>query len=35
MGVTPNKGYGPPIQGTAHISEVNRARKVKSDAGGM
>jgi len=29
--VIPNKGYGPPIYGTAYISEVNRA-KVKSDA---
>jgi len=31
-GMTPNKVYGPPIWGTAFISEVNRARKVKSDA---
>jgi len=27
-GVT-TKGYGPPLWGTPHISEVNRARKVK------
>ena len=30
-GVTPNKGYGPPIWRN-FLSEVNRARKVKSDA---
>jgi len=28
----PNKGYVPPIWGTAYIYKVNRARKVKSDA---
>ena len=30
--MTPNKGYGLPIWGTAYISEINRAKKVKSDA---
>ena len=28
----PNKGFGPPHWGTVYISEVNGARKVKSDA---
>jgi len=30
--MTPDKGYGIPMWETAFISEVNRARKVKSDA---
>ena len=30
--MTPNKGCGLPIWGTAYIVEVNRTRKVKSDA---
>ena len=30
--VTPNKGYGPQFGETAYISEVNRTRKIKSDA---
>jgi len=30
--VTPNKGYGPPVWGITYISEVNIAKKVKSDA---
>jgi len=30
--VTPDKGYVPQIWETAYISEVNRAKKVKSDA---
>jgi len=29
-GVTPDKGYGPPIWETPCIFEVNRAKKVKS-----
>ena len=29
--MTCNKGSGAPILGTVHISEVNGARKVKSD----
>ena len=30
--MTLNKGYGPQFGVTAYISEVNRARKIKSDA---
>jgi len=30
--VTPNKGYGPQFWETVYIFEVNRARKVKSNA---
>ena len=31
-GVSADKGYVPPVWGTAYISEVNIAWKVKSDA---
>ena len=30
--VTPNKGFGPPIWETFYISEVNGAKKVKSNS---
>jgi len=30
--VAPNKGHGPQFWETAYISEVNRAKKVTSDA---
>ena len=30
--VTPNKGYSLPIWGTAYISEIDRVRKVTSNA---
>ena len=29
--MAPDKGYGPPIWKIAYISDVNRAKKVKSD----